>query len=310
MFPWLWFSLMGQPDISRSRFCVPDNPGSSNLALRFREEKMTQKTLICVVAHPDDETFGAGGTLIHAASEGAKVITICATRGEAGEIMDRSNATPETLAAVRESEYRRAGQIMGVSESILLGYRDSGMAGTPENEDPRAFIQQPEDQVVADIIEVMDRVKPDVMLAMEPGGGYGHPDHKFATKCALAAFEQARTAEHQRGWAPQKFYYFGFPRSRMREAFERIATEDPDSDMAQVDVETLGVPDEEITLTVDIPQHEDQLREAFAAHLSQLSPLDRMPDDIARTFLHYEHYIRAYPPPSPDEQETGIFDGI
>ncbi len=270
---------------------------------------MTQKTLLCVVAHPDDETFGAGGTLIHAASGGAKVVTVCATRGEAGEIMERVNATPETLPAVRESEYRKAGQIMGVSESILLGYRDSGMAGTPENDDPNAFIQQSEEQVVNDIIEVMERVKPDVVLTMDAGGGYGHPDHIFASKCALAAFEQLRD-DYSHDRAPKKFYYFAFPRSRMQEAWERMAAEDPDSPMGQVDVETLGVPDEEITLSVAIPQHEDQLREAFGAHLSQQSPLDRMPDDIARGFLTEEHYIRVYPTPAVQGDETGLFDGI
>ncbi len=246
---------------------------------------MTQKTLLCVVAHPDDETFGAGGTLIHAVAQGAKVVTVCATRGEAGEIMDRSNATPETLSAVREAEYREAGRILGVSESLLLGYRDSGMPGSPENEDPRSFIQQPKEKVVADIIEVMERAKPDVVLTMDEGGGYGHPDHIFASKCALAAFEQVKSKEKSRGWSPKKFYYFTVPRSEMRRLWERMAAENPDDPMAQIDPEKFGVPDEEITLQLDIPQHEEQLRKAFAAHASQMSPLERMPEDIAHTFL-------------------------
>lgn len=271
---------------------------------------MTQKTLLCVVAHPDDETFGAGGTLIHAVAEEAKVVTVCATRGEAGEIMDRSNASPETLAAVRELEYRKAGHIMGVSESVLLGYRDSGMAGTPENEDPNAFIQQSQEQVIADIVAVMERVKPDVVITMDEGGGYGHPDHIFASKCALAAFKQMQNESAENGWSPKKFYYFVFPRSRMREAWELMASEEPGSPMADVDIESLGVPDEDITLTVQIQQHEEQLREAFAAHLSQQSPLDRMPDDIAKGFLHEEHYIRVYPQPAKRGDETSLFDGL
>lgn len=271
---------------------------------------MIQKTLLCVVAHPDDETFGAGGTLIHAVSEDTKVVTVCATRGEAGEIMDRSNATPETLSAVRELEYQRAGHIMGISESVLLGYRDSGMAGTPENDDPNAFIQQPEEQVIKDIIEVMERVKPDVILTMEAGGGYGHPDHIFASKCALAAFERLQDKNDARDWAPKKFYYFAFPRSRMQEAWQRMVDEEPDSPIANVDVASLGVPDEEITFTIEIPQHEEQLREAFAAHLSQQSPLDRMPTDIAARFLHSASYIRVYPQPVTPDDESGLFDGI
>ncbi len=268
---------------------------------------MTQKTLLCVVAHPDDETFGAGGTLIHAAAQGVKVVTACATRGEAGEIMERSDATPETLAAVREGEYRKAGQIMGVSESLLLGYRDSGMAGTPDNDDPNAFIQQPEERVVQDIVDVMERHRPDVVLTMDEGGGYGHPDHIFASKCALAAFEKLQAGG---GWAPKKFYYFAFPRSRMRDLWERLQAEDPDSEMAQIDVEAIGVPDEQITLSVEIPQHEEQLRKAFAAHVSQQSPLDRMPDDIAAVFLREEFYIRVHPQPAVLGDEASLFDGI
>lgn len=268
------------------------------------------KTLLCIVAHPDDETFGAGGTLIDAVSQGTKVVTVCATRGEAGEIMDRSGANTETLAAVREGEYQRAGQIMGVSESVLLGYRDSGMAGTPENSDPQAFIQQPQEQVVNDIIEVMERIRPDVVLTMDEGGGYGHPDHIFASKCARAAFEQLQHESPDRGWAPKKFCYFVFPRSRMRAVWERMASEEPDSPMADLDVETLGVPDEQITFSVSIPQHEDQLREAFAAHLSQQSPLDRMPDDIARDFLHEAHYVRLYPQPVANGDESSLFDDL
>lgn len=269
---------------------------------------MTARTLLCVVAHPDDETFGAGGTLIHAVSQGASVVTVCATRGEAGEIMERSGATPETLPRVREAEYREAGRIMGVSESLLLGYRDSGMPGSPENGDPRAFIQQPQEKVVTDIVKVMKRVRPDVVLAMDESGGYGHPDHIFASKCALAAFEQVRTEDPQE--APSKFYYFTFPRSEMKRLWDWIAAEDPDDPMARIDPEKFGVPDEQITLQVHIPQHEAQLRKAFAAHASQMSPLERMPDDIARTFLHTMSYIRAYPKPVKPGDESGLFDGL
>lgn len=269
-----------------------------------------ERKLICLVAHPDDETFGAGGTLIDLASQGIKVVTICATRGEAGEIMERSNATPETLPAVREKEYLDAGYIMGVSESILLDYRDSGMEGTPENSDPRAFIQQPREQVIADIVEVMERVRPNVVLTMDEGGGYGHPDHKFMSVCARAAFEQLQNEQETRGWAPQKLYYFAFPRSRMKEAFERMAAEDPDSPMAQIDVNQLGVADEEITLTVDISSHEQILRKAFAVHASQQSPLDRMDDESVSQFLHSASFIRVLPQPAVLGDEAGLMDGI
>lgn len=224
--------------------------------------------------------------------------------------MERSGATPETLSAIREAEYRTAGRIMGVSESILLDYRDSGMEGTPENEDPRAFIQQPEEQVIADIVAVMKRVRSDVVLSMDEGGGYGHPDHKFAARCTRAAFEKLQEERKILDWAPDKLYYFAFPRSRMKAAWERMTAQDPDSPMAQIDVNSIGVPDEEITLTLDVGQHESQLRAAFAAHLSQESPLDRMDDDSVSQFLHSASFIRVYPQPAVDGDETGLFDGL
>ena len=98
-------------------------------------EKPT-KRLLAVFAHPDDEAFGTGGTLSRYAAEGTHVVLVCATRGEAGEISDPDLATAETLGQAREEELRCSVEAMGVSELIFLDYRDSGMAGTPENEDP------------------------------------------------------------------------------------------------------------------------------------------------------------------------------
>lgn len=251
--------------------------------------------------------------MIDAAVNGVEVTTVCATRGEAGEIMERSGATPETLAEIREAEYRTAGKIMGVKESILLNYRDSGMAGTPENNDPRAFIQQPEDQVISDIIKVAERVRPNVMLTMDEGGGYGHPDHIFMARCSVAAFNRLRTERHTSGWAPSKLYFFAFPRSSMRAIWSELIALDPNSPMAKLDVEAMGVPDDEITFTVDLRRHEKTLREAFAAHQSQESPLDRMEDAGVRLFLHSASYIQVYPKPSQDRsagEVPNLFDGI
>jgi LmbE family N-acetylglucosaminyl deacetylase len=87
--------------------------------------------LLAVFAHPDDETFGVGGTLAKYAAQDTHVTLICATRGEVGEIAPGTGATPETLGQVREGELRCAAQTLGVRNLIFLDYRDSGMAGTP-----------------------------------------------------------------------------------------------------------------------------------------------------------------------------------
>ncbi len=96
-----------------------------------------RQTLLALFAHPDDEAFGTGGTLSQYAAAGADVTLVCTTRGEVGEIAEGTGATPETLGEVREAELRCAAETVGVRELIFLGYRDSGMAGTPENADPR-----------------------------------------------------------------------------------------------------------------------------------------------------------------------------
>ena len=107
-----------------------------------------QQTLLALFAHPDDEAFGTGGTLSQYAAAGADVILVCTTRGEVGEIAEGTGATPETLGEVREAELRCAAETVGVRELIFLGYRDSGMAGTPENAHPRAIVNAPAEEVV------------------------------------------------------------------------------------------------------------------------------------------------------------------
>ena len=107
------------------------------------------ETLLALFAHPDDEAFGSGGTLAHYAASGTMTALVCSTNGDVGEIADPALATPETLWQVRQDELRCAAGMLGVQELIFLGYRDSGMVGTPENEDPRAYINVPADEVVA-----------------------------------------------------------------------------------------------------------------------------------------------------------------
>src|SRR5690606_20419115 len=105
------------------------------------EEKMERTpTMMGIFAHPDDEVLGCGGTLAQLAKAGVSISLICATRGEAGEIASPELATADILGNVREEEMLCSAEALGVAEVHFLGYRDSGMAGTPENENPEAFI--------------------------------------------------------------------------------------------------------------------------------------------------------------------------
>lgn len=287
------------------------------------------RRLLCVVAHPDDETFGAGSTLIKYAAEGVSVYTACATRGDVGEIAEGSGATPETLSQVREQEYYEAGKIMGVKRSILYGFRDSGMAGTPDNEHPNAFINVPMDVVVSLVVDTIREIRPHVVFTFDEGGGYGHPDHIHASEATKLAYFAAGDPTYsgsnlapREPWSPSKFYYWGFPRSRMRKWFKIMAEANPDSDLAELDSDQMGVPDEQITTVLDTSPYADTRRAAIAAHRTQYSPLDRLSsgdpeDDLVAEYLGNDHFIRVDPPFATGtngevacELEHDLFEGL
>ena len=290
------------------------NLESSQLGLNLNEINAVGDSgprLLCVVAHPDDETFGSGSTLIKYAAEGVSVYTACATRGDVGEIADRSDATPETLSAVREKEYYGAGKVMGVKQSILYGYRDSGMAGTPDNDHPNAFIRVPMEQVVARIVDTIRQLKPHVVFTFDEGGGYGHPDHIHASEATKLAYFAAGDPNYSSSdlepWMPSKLYYHGFPRSQMKRFFEILAENDPESDLAKLDPNEMGVPDESLTTELDISAYAATRREAIEVHQTQYSPLDRMPTlELEADFLNTDFFIRVDPP--IEDGESGIIE--
>ena len=129
-----------------------------------------QRRLMMAFAHPDDESRLAGSTIAKYSAEGADVVVVCATRGEAGEIEPGVDATPETLGDVREAELRASVAVAG-AKLELLNYRDSGMAGTPENRNPKAFVQAPEAEVVDKLVALIRQYKPQVIVTFDEKGG-------------------------------------------------------------------------------------------------------------------------------------------
>jgi N-acetyl-1-D-myo-inositol-2-amino-2-deoxy-alpha-D-glucopyranoside deacetylase len=162
-------------------------------------------TILLVHAHPDDESIGTGGVMARYAAEGAKVVCVTCTGGEHGEIVVKELDTPENharLAEIRADELREALAKLGPVESRMLGYIDSGMMGTPENDLPGTFWQADLDEAVERLLEIVREVKPQVMVGYNDFGGYGHPDHIRSALICKAAFEA--TAD----WAdkPLKLY--------------------------------------------------------------------------------------------------------
>ena len=138
--------------------------------------------LLVTVAHPDDETFGTGSVIALAAEHGAHVTVCCATRGEAGDVRGLTSATE--IGAVREAELRSAGTALGVAQFIVLDYLDSGMTGEPG---PRTLAGAPFGDVISDVRNVVDQIKPDVVVTLDPDHGDGHRDHAVIAQATVQA---------------------------------------------------------------------------------------------------------------------------
>jgi N-acetyl-1-D-myo-inositol-2-amino-2-deoxy-alpha-D-glucopyranoside deacetylase len=153
-----------------------------------------QLTLMTVHAHPDDETISTGGAMARYAAEGVHVVCVTCTGGEHGEIVVPELDTPENharLAEIRAEELRRALAQLGPVESRKLGYVDSGMMGTTENEAADSFWKADFEEAVARLLAIVREVQPQVIVGYNDFGGYGHPDHIRSALIAKAAFERA-----------------------------------------------------------------------------------------------------------------------
>ena len=232
--------------------------------------------LLLVVAHPDDETFGCGSTLLHAAGLGWETTVACATRGEAGEPAPGVDLGGRSLSAVREEELREAADLLGVHRLVLLDFTDSGMDGSA----PAGSLcaADPED-VVAAVRAVAAEVDPDVMVSLDAADG--HRDHARVRDAAAAvAAERGVPA-----------YLQALPRSLMDRWVAHMVTIRPD--LAHLRYADLGTPDEQIAIVLDTTDHLEARERAIAVHASQTSPYDGLPDELRRAFLTREHLLRV-----------------
>jgi LmbE family N-acetylglucosaminyl deacetylase len=245
----------------------------------------TEQRLVVIFAHPDDESFGFGGLLSAFADAGFETTYVVGTRGEAGEILVPNLATRENLGEVRENELRAALKILGVGDVRFLGFRDSGMDGTPENNDPGAFINQDLNSVASTVADIIIEKRPTVVLTYGPDGIYGHPDHLMAHKVGTAAV----LAAGERGWQTPHLYYSAASRERIR----RLASI-PNSPLANTPAEVLknfGTPSDQITTWMDIRAYRDRKLAALQAHRSQVGdngPFADMREEDRKMWLSIE----------------------
>lgn len=246
--------------------------------------------LLAVFAHPDDEAFSSAGTFAALSDQGVAITLICATRGEAGEISDPALANSETLGAVREAELRAAMREVGVSDIRLLGFRDSGMVGAKENDDPRAFVNADVGRVAADVVRAIDELAPAAVVSFGPDGIYGHPDHLMAHRVVLEAFRSMAASGRARIPA---LYFVAVSRERLQERAK--SDSGAFAGMTQEQLDRLGTPSAEITTTIRVADQFDRKWAAMMAHRTQMGekgPFEGMPREQIREFLGQEGYVR------------------
>jgi len=263
-------------------------------------------TFMAVHAHPDDEIFGTGVTFARLSSEGVRTVLVTATRGEVGEIVDPDldEAGKEEvfrkLGEVREKELRDSVAALKVSELRFLDFRDSGMVGTPDNINPACFYQANFDEAVMRLVKLVRELRPQVMATYDPWGGYGHPDHVQAHRVTVAAFEAAGDPRFYPemefpAWQPQKLYYTVIPRFWFQQVSKQMREQGIDGpwNNPEMDVESWGTPDDQVTTCFEARDFIDQKVAAFRAHKTQIAPNNFMfmiPEDMRRDGLGIEFF--------------------
>lgn len=263
------------------------------------------QTVLGIFAHPDDEVFAAGGVIAQSVAHGGKVVLACVTRGEEGEISDPALATKENLAAVREQELRTAAAHLGVTDVRFLGFHDSGMAGTPQNEDARTLPRTDPTAATERFVALLRAVQPDIVITHDPTGGYGHPDHIAACHYTTLAFDAAGNAQRfpdaGAAWQPARLFYNVIPKSFFQQLRQQMIDQGVDtSQWDSAGFEERAVADEAITHLIDVRDYYAQKRAAFDAHHTQFgpdSPMRKLPEELQRETFGHEPFIQARPVP-------------
>ncbi|MBV2362780.1 N-acetyl-1-D-myo-inositol-2-amino-2-deoxy-alpha-D-glucopyranoside deacetylase [Streptomonospora nanhaiensis] len=285
---------------------------------------MTDRRLLLVHAHPDDESIVTGATMAKYAAEGAAVTLVTCTLGEEGEIIppDLAHLGPDredTLGEHRIGELDKACVALGVRDHRFLGgpgrYRDSGMMGAPTNDRPGCFWRADVEEAAHTLAMVIREVRPDVIVTYDDNGGYGHPDHIQAHRVTLRAFEKAaERALPGTPWQTRKLYAIAQPRSVLEESVARLA-EAPGPFTAPAAVEDISpaTPDHLVTARIDGTAHWPAKALAMRAHATQITvegELFALSNGIAQEIRAVEYFtlVRGSAPrPGPDGYETDLF---
>ena len=278
------------------------------------------RRILAVLAHPDDETFGMGGTLAMYAHRGVEVYLICATRGEVGEVDPKLLEGFASIGDRREHELRCAAEWLGLKDVIMLGYRDSGMPGSPDNQHPQALAFQTLEKVAGDVTHYIRLLRPQVVLTFDPIGGYRHPDHIAIQKATERAFYAAGNPAEYAGdlppYRPQKLYFHTIPRGMIRAGvfILRLVGKDPTKfgKNGDIDIASIASVNFPTNARIDYRQVAADRDRASACHESQGGGnMNRgVMGWLRRTFGSADIFTQAYPAPANGHVARDLFEGV
>jgi len=275
---------------------------------------MPKKKILSVLAHPDDETFGMGGTLAMYARRDVDVHLVCATRGELGDIDPEYTETIKSAACLRTQELRCAAEILGIDQLYYLNYRDSGMLGSAANQHPKALAAQPIEKVAKQIAGIIRQVKPDVVVTFDPIGGYRHPDHIAIHQASVRAFELAgdeafADPDGLPPFHPSRLYFHTINHTFLKIVVWvlRLIGQDPHHFGRNKDIDIVSLTEVDYPTHVKIDYHlvKGIRKQAAACHASQGgADMDKgFRGVITRLFGgHHDIYMQAYPEPTPGQR--------
>lgn len=281
---------------------------------------MSGRVLMCVHPHPDDESIACGGLLARSRAQGIDTVVVTCTGGEEGENLAGIDLGDRPLAEHRERELADALAILNVTAGHQLGYRDSGMDGTPGNQHPDSFLMADTDDAAQRLAVLMRQYRPQVVVSDDEHGTYGHPDHIKAHSVTTRAVELAADPEagiDGQPWKVAKRYVHALSHGSIIQMHHMLLQRGLASPFGEgqltIDELEFGVPDELVTTQVDVRPWLETKREAMAAHRSQIGPESfflNLPDDVSADVFGYEQYVRIDPGGEIAVTESDVFDGV
>ena len=278
--------------------------------------------LLAVRPHPDDESSSTGGMLAYYSARGVRTGVVICTGGEEGEIRD-PNLDPvadrSRLGELRAQEVKDACEVLGVSELRMLGFRDSGMADTPANKHPDAFVNVNRTEATGRLVSVIRELRPRVIVTEPPGGAYPHPDHIMCYEITKDAFESAGDPktfpESGPEWQPDKLYGVAQVDDGVwQELMPRFVAAGFDMDwIKKREDHQRGPGPETATVALDVSSYSEEQRQALLAHRTQISPdsfFVSLPEDLRRLAFATSYFVRLSPPSLAGEHEPDLLYGL